>query len=137
MAIERRRKYKRDHIERPTDERDSRAKSKGFAERALVYQVKYVGTLAKTPDWAQLNGVAVDGAGNAYVAGSAGVAFAVTTGPAFAGKPVDALIARFDTPHTSTHIYRFAHGCSPPFRESFPFLRNPGSRVCGPSDCSG
>lgn len=46
---------------------------------------------------AQLNGVAVDGSGNAYVAGWSSINFPVTTGPAFAGMPQDALIARFDT----------------------------------------
>jgi hypothetical protein len=53
-------------------------------------------------DGSQLNGVAVDGSGNAYVAGWSGINFPVTMVPAFAGKPVDALIARFDTTLTGS-----------------------------------
>jgi hypothetical protein len=46
---------------------------------------------------AQLNAVAVDGAGNAYVAGFSAANFPTTTGQAYAGNPIDSLIARLDT----------------------------------------
>ena len=63
-----------------------------------TYVANVVGNSATLPQGgAQLYGVAVDSVGNAYVAGQSGINFPVTTGPAYAGNPVDALIARFDT----------------------------------------
>jgi hypothetical protein len=56
-----------------------------------------VDNLTLPADGVQLLSVAVDGTSNAYVGGYSGINFPVTTGPAFGGKPVDALVARFDT----------------------------------------
>jgi hypothetical protein len=59
-------------------------------------------------DGVQLNGVTVDGARNAYVAGFSGINFPVTAGPAFAGRPVDVLIARVDTTQSGSASLKYA-----------------------------
>jgi len=80
----------------------------------LAYSTYVANSVANSPtlpmNGAQLRGVAVDGASNAYVVGDSGISFPVTTGPAqvAGGKLYDALVARFDTSLSGSASLKYA-----------------------------